>query len=92
MDPRILIRNEIDAYVDAISEVMITAFKTFVVSNQTEQFVIEALRSAKALSVSTVAEAEGRVAGHIAFSPVIMSDGTKDLYGLGPVSVHPEVE
>jgi len=59
------------------------------ISNHTEQFIIEALRSAKALTVSLVAEVEGRVAGHIAFSPVTMSDGTKDWYGLGPVSVHP---
>ena len=92
MDSKILIRNEIDAYVDAISEVTVAAFKTLVVSNQTEQFIIEALRSSKALSVSMVAEAEGRVVGHIAFSPVTMSDGTKDWYGLGPVSVHPAVE
>ncbi len=28
--------------------------------------------------------------GHIAFSPVNISDGTKDWYGLGPVSVLPK--
>jgi putative acetyltransferase len=28
--------------------------------------------------------------GHIAFSPVALSDGTTDWYGLGPVSVLPE--
>ncbi len=32
---------------------------------------------------------DGRVLGHIAFSPVAISDGTKDWYGLGPVSVLP---
>ena len=92
MDPKILMRNEIDAYVNAISEATVAAFKTLVVSTQTEQFIIEALRSSKALSVSMVAEAEGRVVGHIAFSPVIMSDGTKGWYGLGPVSVNPAFE
>jgi putative acetyltransferase len=30
------------------------------------------------------------VIGHIAFSPVRLSDGTPDWYGLGPVSVVPE--
>jgi putative acetyltransferase len=30
------------------------------------------------------------VVGHIAFSPVTVSDGTRDWYGLGPVSVLPE--
>jgi putative acetyltransferase len=33
---------------------------------------------------------DGRVIGHIAFSPVTLSDGTPDWYGLGPVSVLPE--
>jgi putative acetyltransferase len=33
---------------------------------------------------------DGRVLGHIAFSPVTLSDGTPDWYGLGPVSVLPE--
>jgi putative acetyltransferase len=39
-----------------------------------------------------VAEIDGRVVGHIAFSPVKISDGTKDWYGLGPVSVLPEYQ
>jgi putative acetyltransferase len=62
------------------------------ISNHTEQFIIEALRDAKALTVSLVAELDGRVIGHIAFSPVTMSDGTPDWYGLGPVSVLPEYQ
>jgi putative acetyltransferase len=33
---------------------------------------------------------DGRVIGHIAFSPVTISDGTPNWYGLGPVSVLPE--
>jgi putative acetyltransferase len=32
---------------------------------------------------------DGRVVGHIAFSPVAISDGTNNWYGLGPVSVLP---
>jgi len=39
-----------------------------------------------------VAEIDGRVVGHIAFSPVIISDGTKDWCGLGPVSVLPDCQ
>ena len=62
------------------------------ISNHTEQFIIEALRSARALTVSLVAEVDGIVVGHIAFSPVTMSDGTSAWYGLGPVSVHPEYQ
>jgi putative acetyltransferase len=59
------------------------------ISNHTEQFIIEALRSARALTLSLVAEVDGRVVGHIAFSPVAISDGTNNWYGLGPVSVLP---
>ena len=89
-NPEIVIRNEIDVDIDAISEVTIAAFKTLEVSNQTEHFIIKALRAAKALKVSLVAEEGGRVIGHIAFSPVTISDGTQNWYGLGPVSVLPE--
>jgi putative acetyltransferase len=90
MNTKIVIRNETDADVGMISEVTISAFKTLEISNHTEQFIIEALRAAKALTVSLVAEMNGRVIGHIAFSPVDISDGTRNWYGLGPVSVLPE--
>jgi len=89
MNPKIVIRSETDADASAISEVTVAAFKTLAISNHTEQFIIEALRAAKALAVSLVAETDGRVIGHIAFSPVTVSDGTRDWYGLGPVSVLP---
>jgi putative acetyltransferase len=89
MNPEILIRCETGADVEAIREVTVSAFKTLEISRQTEQFIIEALRAAKALAVSLVAEVDGRVAGHIAFSPVTMSDGTRNCYGLGPLSVLP---
>jgi putative acetyltransferase len=89
MNPKIVIRNETHDDVCAITEVTIAAFKTLEISNHTEQFIIEALRVAKALTVSLVAEMDGRVIGHIAFSPVTISDGTRNWYGLGPVSVLP---
>lgn len=70
----------------------IAAFRTLEISNKTEQYIIEALRAAKALTVSLVAEADGRVVGHIAFSPVSISDGSPNWYGLGPVSVLPDYQ
>jgi len=88
----LLIRDEKSTDYSAISEVTISAFEKMEISNHTEQFIIEALRSAKALTVSLVAEVDARIVGHISFSPVTMSDGTKDWYGLGPVSVHPEFQ
>jgi len=73
----------------AISDVTAAAFATLEISDHTEQLVIERLRNAGVLSISLVAVLDGRVVGHIAFSPVAMSDGTPDWYGLGPVSVLP---
>ena len=91
-NPGMVIRNETDADIGAISEVTIAAFETLEISNHTEQFIIEALRAAKALTVSLVAELDGRLIGHIAFSAVTISDGTRNWYGLGPVSVSPEYQ
>ena len=90
MDSQIVIRSETNDDIGAIAEVTIAAFETLEISNHTEQFIIEALRAARALTVSLVAEIHGRVIGHVAFSPVTISDGTRDWYGLGPVSVLPE--
>lgn len=90
MKDRILIRSETSADAQAITDVTIAAFATLEISNQTEHFVVAALRNAGALTISLVAEAAGRVVGHIAFSPVTISDGTPGWYGLGPVSVLPE--
>ncbi len=92
MTNKVLIRSETIADVNAITEVTVAAFKTLAISNQTEQFIIAALRDAKALPVSLVAEVNGRVVGHIAFSPVTISDGCPNWYGLGPVSVLPECQ
>jgi putative acetyltransferase len=85
-----IIRKETASDIEAITQVTIAAFRTLPISNHTEQFIIKALRAAGALTLSLVAEIEGRVVGHVAFSPVIMPDATKDWYGLGPVSVLPE--
>jgi putative acetyltransferase len=92
MNPEITLRSETNNDIDAITEVTIAAFQTLEISNHTEQFIIEALRANHALAVSLVAETNGRVIGHIAFSPVAISDGTINWYGLGPVSVLPEYQ
>jgi len=85
-----IIRKETDADIEAITEVTIAAFNTLPISNHTEHFIIKALRAAGVLTISLVAEVEGQIVGHIAFSPVKITDGTKDWYGLGPVSVLPK--
>ncbi len=87
-----IIRNEKNSDIEAISEVIITAFRHHPISNHTEHFIVNALRDAGALTVSLVAEVAGQVVGHIAFSPVTLSDGSQNWHGLGPVSVLPEFQ
>lgn len=89
MHSRVTIRSETAADAGAIAEVTVAAFSTLEISQHTEEYIVDALRAANALTVSLVAELDGRVIGHIAFSPVAISDGTPDWYGLGPVSVLP---
>lgn len=87
-----IIRNETESDIDAIFDVTKAAFETHPYSNQTEQFIVNALRAADALTISLVAEVDGKVVGHLAFSPVTISDGSQGWYGLGPVSVLPECQ
>ena len=72
MNQEIRLRPEMDSDVNAITDVTVAAFKNLEVSDNTEQFVVTALRAAKALTVSLVAELDGRVIGHIAFYPVML--------------------
>jgi putative acetyltransferase len=88
----VLIRQEQEPDFGTVAEVTRAAFDGQPYSHQTEVFIINALRAAQALSVSLVAELDGRVVGHIAFSPLTISDGTPDWYGMGPVSVLPELQ
>jgi putative acetyltransferase len=59
-----------------------------------EADLVDALRSNGGLTISLVAVQDGRIVGHIAFSPVtITSDtGTMDAIGLAPMAVLPEYQ
>ena len=92
MDRSIQVREEEADDTAFISEVITAAFETMEFGDHTEQFIVDALRKARALTISLVAVVDGRLVGHIAFSPVNMSDGTQGWYGLGPVSVHPDFQ
>lgn len=87
-----LIRPETPADSEAITEITIAAFADHPFSQQTEQFIVLALRKAGALSLSLVAEDDGRVVGHVAFSPVSIAGQSCAWYGVGPVSVLPELQ
>ncbi len=84
-----IIRPEQAHDIDAIRTLTETAFKTPPHADGTEHIIIDRLRAAGALTLSLVAGADGVVVGHVAFSPVTVSDGSTDWYGLGPISVDP---
>jgi len=86
----LIIREESSGDIDRITEVTVAAFETLNFAELTEHRIILALRAAHVLALSLVAEMDGCVIGHIAFSPVAVSDGTPNWFGLGPVSVLPE--
>ena len=86
---QMVIRKETQADIEVITEITKLAFENHPYSRNTEQFIINALRAANALTISLVAEIDGKLVGHIAFSPVTFSDGSKNWYGLGPISIRP---
>ena len=84
-----IIRKERADDVPRIHQLTRDAFLNAPHTDHTEQFIVDALRSAGALSISLVAERAGEVLGHVAVSPVTISDGATGWFGLGPVSVAP---
>ncbi|HWX80419.1 MAG TPA: N-acetyltransferase [Steroidobacteraceae bacterium] len=87
---KIEIRDENAVDVAAIEAVTVAAFLNAPHTSHTEQFVVNALRRAGKLAISLVADAGTEVIGHVAVSPVSISDGASGWFGLGPISVLPE--
>jgi putative acetyltransferase len=83
----ITIRSEEPADLEVIHSVHRSAFPT-----EAEARLVDRLREERKLALSIIAEAEDRVVGHVAFSPVSVdpqSPQNRGL-GLGPVGVLPE--
>jgi putative acetyltransferase len=72
-----------------INALTIAAFRDAAHRDGTEQHIVAALRRRGDLAVSWVAEARNELIGHVAISPVSISDGAAGWYGLGPLSVAP---
>jgi len=83
------IRPERASDITAIHALTEAAFRNAPHSSHTEQFIVNALRQAGALHLSLVAQEAGIVVGHVAASPVAVSDGSPLWYGLAPLSVAP---
>lgn len=88
----IRIRSETSSDSAAIEAVTISAFLNAPYTSHTEQHVVDALRKAGKLTISLVAEVDGTVVGHVAISPVSISDGAVGWFGLGPISVVPQYQ
>lgn len=86
------IRNERPQDIGAIRSLTQAAFADAPHSSGTEAAIVEALRDAGALTLSLVAVADGDPVGHVAFSPVTIGGSPGSWFGLGPVSVRPDLQ
>jgi putative acetyltransferase len=87
-----IIRLETPNDIKSIEEVTLAAFTGLFSDNPTEHLIVNGLREAGMLSLSLVAEMDGQVVGHVAFSPVLIDGEDRGWYGLGPISVSPELQ
>lgn len=85
------IRDERPSDVEAIYAVTKAAFADMPYSAGDEQDLVNLLRDDGALAVSLVAERDGEIVGHIAFSRVRIDGKDGNWFDLGPVSVRPEL-
>jgi putative acetyltransferase len=86
----ITIRPQTSADSQTIEELTARAFLNAPHASHTEHYIVNALRRAGKLAVSLVAEADSVIVGHIALSPVSISDGASDWFGVGPIAVLPQ--
>ncbi|SAK50354.1 GNAT family N-acetyltransferase [Caballeronia ptereochthonis] len=84
------IRDEHAEDIDTITRLTTAAFEREEHSSHTEQFIVNALRRGKQLTVSLVAVENNEITGHVAVSPVTVSSGAPGWFGLGPISVWPD--
>lgn len=86
------IRDERPDDADAIYQLTLAAFEPMWFSDNTEAPLVGLLREAGDLTLSLVAEIDNKIVGHIAFSPVTINGRHDDWFGLGPVSVSPNLQ
>jgi len=93
MDQLIKIRTETPEDYSYVIELTEKAFESLEISDHNEGKLVEKLRKAPTFidELSLVAELEGRIVGHILFTPVLIDNGTQQYHSLvlAPVSVLP---
>ena len=87
-----IIRPEATEDIEMIEQITIAAFAGKPYSAQTEHLIINRLRAMDAMSLSLVAELDGKVVGHAAFFVVTIDGENINWYGLGPLAVLPELQ
>lgn len=85
----LIVRPERPGDEDAIRAVVEAAFAGHPHSDQTEHLIVDRLRRRDRLAVSLVAEEDGAVVGHVAFSPVRIGLAGHGWFGLAPLAVAP---
>lgn len=86
----IALRPERDGDAAAIRALIAAAFLGAEHSSGTEGAIVDALRASDVLTISLVAEEDGVIVGHVAFSPVAIDGANLGWFGLGPVAVSPD--
>ena len=86
------IRSEQPEDRNEIHKLTTDAFAPMSYSDCTESTIIDNLRAAGDLTISLVAIKSDVLVGHVACSPVSIGEFTQTWYGLGPVSVRPDLQ
>ena len=85
-----MIRPEQSGDIPEIRTLITAAFLGAAFSDGEEATIVDRLRENNALAVSLVAELDGTVVGHVAFSLVAINGIESNWFGLGPVAVRPD--
>jgi putative acetyltransferase len=85
-----IIRTERDGDEQAIATLITLAFAGAAHASGEEAAIVERMRRDGDLTAAFVAVDDGRVVGHVAFSPVLIDGEDCGWFGLGPVAVVPE--
>jgi putative acetyltransferase len=84
----VLIRDERPVDITVIRDLTQRAFAPMPFADGNEQYLPERFRASGFLTFSLVAEIEGKVVGHVAFTPM----NHAGWFALGPISVEPELQ
>ncbi|MGX7896361.1 GNAT family N-acetyltransferase [Tsuneonella sp. HG222] len=87
-----IVRVESPGDAAAIHAVHTAAFADHRHSEGAEPDIVDALRAAGDLSLSLVAEIDGAMAGHAAWSEAVLATGEPGWFALGPIGVVPRLQ